>query len=374
MTHSGNWRRWTFVVPVFLGVLGLMAAGCEDPGPYGQVESISFGRVVVHASATEPSMDNTLDPIWNDAKTTAIFASDSAFANGDTLIDSLPIYIKAIKTSEYLYLRVKWGEDVYVSNRSYSVWPNAMVYHITVVSETDTSRYWTRQGKQIIYTDTLHVDSVIYWHDQDRFAVMWNMGDNGSQAADCRSMCHAPADTTPSGDRMYTTGGGHADVWQWEAGTTDPVLLAQDEFWSADGRGVDAFAQPIYDVNFDTLLSLPLSMNAEESQRFKPFLHLDDAVPFDSAYSWKNLDSIPGYVVNDNASGSIADVKALSSYSLMNASWMVLMRRQLTTGNLDDLDLGAVDPGDSVMVTMAFMNNSNSVEHGTRPFYIILPK
>ncbi len=367
------------LVPVLAGLLGLLVLGCEDPGSYGQVEMLTYGRVVVHPSAVEPPMDNPRDAIWNDATTTAIFANDSAFADSIPVIDSLPIYIKAIKTSEYLYLRVRWGENAVINKRSYSVWPNPMVYHYsrvidTITGDTTTTEYWTRQVKQVFYNDTLHFDSSIYWHDQDRFAVIWNTGDNGSEGADCRTMCHMPADTTLTGDRMYTTGGGHADVWQWQAATTDPAYLAEDEYWGPEGRTVDAFAQPIFDVNYDSVLFLPLSMNEDPAQRLKPFLHLDNAIPFDSTYSWNNLDSIPGYIVNDNAAGSIADVKVYSSFSRTDGSWMVLMRRMLNTGNPDDFNLASVQPGDSVMVTMAFMNNSPAVHHGSRPFYIVFPQ
>jgi len=354
--------------------MAFMFFGCEDPGSYGQVEPLIYDRVLVHSSATAPAMDNTRDPLWNDAKTTAIFASDSAFADSIPVIDSLPIYIKAIKTSDYLYLRVRWGENAVINYRSYSVWPNPMIFNISVNNSGDTSRYWTRRPTQTIYTDTLLTDTQIVWHDQDRFAVIWNTGDNGSEGADCRTMCHAVADTTLTGDRMYTSGGGHADVWHWQAATTDPVFLAEDEYWSPEGRNPDAYAQPIFDVNYDTVNFLPISMNEDSTQRKKPFLHLDDAIPFDSNYSWTNLDSIPGYVVNDNATGSIADVNAYSSYSRTDGSWMVVMRRRLNTGNPDDLNLSSIQPGDSVMVTMAFMNNATSVHHGSRPFYIVFPQ
>jgi hypothetical protein len=376
MAHTGNFGRWMIILPLAAGLLGLIFLGCEDPGSYGQVELLTFGHVVVHQSAVEPPMDNPRDAIWNDAPTSAIFASDSAFAEDSSAVDSLPIYIKVIKTSEYLYLRVRWAENAVISStyRTYSVWPNAMVYNVSVSNDTDTTLYWTREGKKVIYTDTAHVDSVIYWHDQDRFAVIWNTGDNGGEGADCRTMCHAVADTSLTGDRMYTTGGGHADVWHWQAGTTDPVYLAEDEYWGPEGRTVDAFAQPIFDANYDSVLFVPLSMNQDSTQRLKPFLHLDDAIPFDSTYSWKNLDSIPGYIVNDNASGSIADVSAYSSFSRSDGSWMVVMRRLLNTGNPDDFNFASIQPGDSVMVTMAFMDNSPAVHHGSRPFYIIFPQ
>ncbi len=365
------------MVSLLAGLLGLAFWGCEDPGSYGQVEPLTFGRVVVRPSAVEPSMDNPRDTIWNDATTTAIFASDSAFVGDTSAVDSLPIYIKAIKTSEYLYLRVRWGENAVINFRNYSVWPNPMLYHYKLVVDSETgdssiTEYWTRESKNIVY-DSSHTDSTIYWHDQDRFAVIWNTGDNGSEGADCRTMCHAVADPV-TGDRMYTSGGGHADVWHWQAATTDPAYLAQDEYWGPEGRTVDAFAQPIFDANYDSVLFVPLSMNEDPAQRLTPFLHLADAIPFDSAYSWVNADSIPGYVVNDNASGSIADVQAYSSYNRMDGSWMVVMRRLLDTGNTDDFDLSSVQPGDSVMVTMAFMNNSPAVHHGSRPFYIVFPQ
>jgi hypothetical protein len=57
----------------------------------------------------------------------------------------------------------------------------------------------------------------------------------------------------------------------------------------------------------------------------------------------------------------------------MNGRWMVLMRRALTTGHADDIDIASIASGDSIMVTVAFMDHSDSTHNGSRPFYIVFP-
>jgi hypothetical protein len=214
---------------------------------------------------------------------------------------------------------------------------------------------------------------------QDRFAIIWDGGANGDEGADCRTMCHAVGDTTPNGDRMYLDGAGWVDVWHWQAGTTDPVLLAEDEYWTAQGRNPDLFTQEIYTKNYDNQLLQPIYMrnNAAVNDtvfNYEPILHADEAVPFDSTLVWFNRARVPGYVVHDNAAGSIADVKCFSGFNRMNGRWMVLMRRALNTGNImDDFDFSSIAPGDSVMATIAFMDHDDDMHYGSRPFYIVFP-
>lgn len=362
------WRRSTAVATAMIGAVSLLVfSRCEDPGSYGEVEPVIYDRVLVHESTTSPPMDDPRNDIWRDAVSTVVFASDSAFADSIPVIDSLPVYIKAIKTAEYLYLRVRWGENPLVGRRTYSVWPNPIVHRFTVDTVAhDTTDFWFRRNS--------YDDADTIRNDQDRFVIVWDVGDNGGEGADCRSMCHAVGDTSILGHRMYTTGGGHVDVWHWQVATSDPVLLARDEYWGTDGRAVDLFTQRVADTNFNALGARPVSMHTDSTRWFRPFLHSDDAVAFDTLRIWKDLDSLPGYVVHDNASGSIADVDCFSSFSRTDGTWTILMRRQLTTGNADDIDLAVIAPGDSVMVSVAFMDNARDVHHGSRPFYMIFPQ
>ena len=356
--------------------LGLLT-GCEDPGSYGDVEPIIYGRVPVQSSPTAPPMDDPSNDFWNEVVTGGIIVSDSAFVADTAVVDSQTILLQAVKSGNNLYLRARWADNRITSKRSYSQWNNPAVHLFTTTTTIDTNAVphdtivdtlvdaWYRRPYTVSATDTT-------WLMQDRFAIMWNAGDNGDEKADCRSMCHIPAEAAANGNRMYTTGGGHADVWHWQLATTDPALLAQDEWWSAEGRIPDAAIQKIYSNNYDTLLSRPVYMHQDIKNVFKPFLHASDTVAFDTTLVWLNNNILPAHIVHDDASGSIADVKAYSSFNRMTGWWTVLLKRSLTGGGPDDVNLEPyVANSDSIQVTAAFMNHNDAYHHGSRPFYIV---
>ena len=62
---------------------------------------------------------------------------------------------------------------------------------------------------------------------------------------DCATMCHIP--------EMYTTGGGHVDVWHWKAVRSAPLGCADDKWWSGEGRGSDSKTVSAYSDNKQTL-------------------------------------------------------------------------------------------------------------------------
>jgi len=352
----------------------MIAAGCEDPGSYGEGEAIVYGHVSVYSSNQAPPMDDPLNDIWNDPVTSGIIVSDSAFTD-DTLpdgspnIDSLTVLMEAIRSGDYLYIRARWADTRTESRRSYSVWQRPAVHQLTLTQNIDTTVVppdttldtlvdaWYRRSFTVILEDTT-------WLEQDRFAFMWDAGVNPGQQADCRSMCH--------GDSMYTDGG-FVDVWHWQAATTDPALLAQDEYWGPDGPAPDAFTREIFSSNYDTLTLRPIFMHQNTDSLLKPFLHADQTVPFDSTRTWANGDKIPAHFVNNDAAGSVADVDAFSSFNRMNGWWTLLMRRSLTTstGITDDIDFSAIAPGDSVMVTVAQMDHTKTRHYASRPIYFI---
>jgi len=105
----------------------------------------------------------------------------------------------------------------------------------------------------------------------------------------------------------------------------------------------------------------------------QPFLHAYDTVTYDTTRKWGSGVKIPAHIVHDDASGSIADVDCFSSFNRMDGTWLVLMRRALTTNDLDDINFNNLAPGDSVLVTIATMDHSNSRHFCSRPFYIVFP-
>jgi hypothetical protein len=356
--------------------------GCEDPGSYADIEPVVFNRLLVHGSSTAPPMDNPRDQIWGNALTCLVYASDSAFVDPAFVtdsVDSSPVLIKSISSGGYLYLRIEWLETGQ-GKPTYSVWEKP-AFHFLNVNITDDTIFdttldlWSRRSLKV---DTGYISDVPSYYDttfwrQDRFAVIWDSEENGDEGADCRSMCHDPGNESMNGHRMYTTGGGYADVWQWQAGTADPVHLAQDEYWDVNGRNLDAFTQGITSDNFDTTAQLPINMHQYARNYRSPFLHARDTLPFDETLEWKHGDLISSYVLNDNADGSLADVDCFSSFNVTWGRWMILMRRQLNTGYPDDVDLSTKGAGDSLMISVAYMDRSDSTHHGSRPFYIFFP-
>jgi hypothetical protein len=362
-------------------------SGCEDPGSYGDVDPVVFGRLQVHQSSSAPPMNDVSNDIWFDALTGGIYVSDSAFVADSA--DSVPVSLKAIKTASHFYLRASWGETPSVLNRTYSVWQQPVVHLFktdttwqddTILVSVDTVfDTWNRRSLKVDTIPDLINGGFIYdttQLEQDRFAVIWDVGNNGAEQADCRSMCHIPGDVSINGHRMFTTGGGNVDVWHWQAGTTDPVRLAQDEYWSADGRIEDAATQEIFSSNYDTINLMPIYVHQDSNQVSREFLYADETIPFDPARTWADGVRIPGYILHEIANvstGSNADIDCFSTFNRTSGRWTVLMRRALDTTNDDDIDFSSIASGDSVMASIAFMDHSDTTHYGSRPFYIIFP-
>ena len=361
---------------------GLLAAaiiwhGCDNPGGFDISTTTIPNRVVAYYSPQEPPMNDPRNKIWDKALTGAITVGDSADSALPNYFGKSVVYLKAIKTPSRLYLRAEWGDA------TRNIDPNGIVSIVTITYDTittnpldiDTIREttWERRLSYVVIVGPDGNTEIRY--DQDRLAVLWDMGDNDPEKADCRSMCHDATHLSTLGHRMYTTGGGHVDLWHWQAATSDPVQLAVDEYWDASGRVPDEQISPIATGNYDAVKQQPLYSHRDTTAFADTILHFEDAVAFRDSILWPNRYEIPGFVVYDNASGSIANVSAFSGYSKSSLGnrWTVIMSRALTTGNVDDRDFSAIDAGDSVMVTIAVMNNADRFHSGSAPFYIKFP-
>jgi hypothetical protein len=145
-----------------------------------------------------------------------------------------------------------------------------------------------------------------------------------------------------------------------------------DEFWNDEGRLPDETIQLLISSNFDDLISQPIYMHPDTTQYRAPYLHSDVAIAYDDSVPWPDGAFISGYLLHDNASGSVVDVASFSGYSLPRNRWTILLSRALTAGS-DDIDFSTISPGDSVMVTIAIMDNADRLHMGSEPFYIIFP-
>ena len=223
---------------------------------------------------------------------------------------------------------------------------------------------------------TVIIDSMYYEYfnsgmDQDRVAIMWDMGDNGTEGANCMTMCHDVANPA-TGDFMYTSDGGHVDVWHWQAALTNPVYYAADEYWTDSGRAGDNLTTPIYETNWNG--TRPIYMHQTDSlYKGKSYLLKTEAIAFDTAQGfWPNGYIMPAFVLNSMPSGSGADIDSYSWYNRNTGAWSVLMSRKLNTGYADDVDLSQIAAGDSVMTSIAVMDNATAIHYiNEEPVYFI---
>ena len=370
MMNSVIGRLWAFVL-----VAAVLAAvsfwGCSDPNAPEVSGVVTYDRVLVMQSTEAPPMDNPRSAVWDKAPSASITVGDSTTGYPRDF-GKKTISLKAIKTADRLYVRAEWIDGVY------DVRPN-FIYHNrdTILGPplyVDSS--WVREPSFIITSSGTPPVYDTLWNEQDRFAIFWDFGDNGSEKADCLSMCHISPNA--QGHQMYTTGGGRIDVWQWEAAITDPLYLASDEFWDITGQQFDQ-GDTLAIINYDTLLSQPIYSNIDTSAFLKPFLFSDMTVAYRTNILWPKGYKMPGYILNKSHSvnASNADIQVFSSYVVggtnWSGRWLVAMSRRLSTGHADDCDFSGITPGDSIMTTIAVMDNSNRLHSGSKPIYFIFP-
>jgi hypothetical protein len=389
MTREQRWNycRWTV-----LALAAILITGCEDPGSYGEVKPVIPDRVVVFNTTAEPPSDNPRDPIWDEVPRYGITVGDpdSAFTHD---FGKFRVILQAIKSPSRLYLRVEWldpdmdtiPEYLFRSRQIGRI--NTIDIGPPLVTDTVYDYFWLKRTAFSADSTGIDVDNdtiIDYYlvdntgYDQDRFAIMWDVGDNGTEAANCALMCHAPGDTSILGHRMYTNGGGHVDVWHWQVATSDPLQKARDEYWSGLGREFDQYVSPLAFKNVDTVATKPLFVHRDTTAFNGAYLHSTDAREYTAAedsIDWPIGFEVPGFILNDQAAGSIADVSSFSMYfKNIGIRYVVLLSRDMQSNIIDDIDFTGVMPGDSVMATIAVMNNASQLHSGSAPFYIVFPE
>ncbi len=201
--------------------------------------------------------------------------------------------------------------------------------------------------------------------DEDRVGIIWDMGQNGADAANCLTMCH--------GTEMKTNVG-KVDVWHWKAARTNPLGFTDDKWWDTAGRHGDA-GSGIDSRNADNGFGLPSFMAATDANAsvdillgdlaalngFDPFGvtpgAADTAVAFDSTVTFNTGAAIPGRILS-LPTGNRASVRSAGKYD--NGTWNVEFSRPLTS---DDDDFVVV-PGSSVQFTTEVFDNEGSGHPG----------
>ncbi|MCF6238365.1 MAG: ethylbenzene dehydrogenase-related protein [Candidatus Marinimicrobia bacterium] len=312
-------------VTVLMLILSLIFVGCEsnDDGE----TPVDF---MVTSVTTPPTLDGVGgDAAWAEATTYLVKVGESEdYANAFGVVD---VSLTAVKTATDLYLKAVWDDP----SATESVAKNQWGY---------TGGAWEKTG------------------NEDRLFFFFDMGENGSEGANCATMCH----TGGVQEGMWTANG-IVDQWHWKAARTAPINHADDkhinnvyEGLGDGGQHGDAKTIGLYNDNklddmpkytgplTDGFLILPADSNAA-----------DYFTPFNSSTT---TGSYKGYWLNENADGSRADVTAYSNFS--SGRWTVEFKRALDTGNADDVVFGS----GNIEMTMAITDDSGGHHSGSAPF------
>ena len=304
-----------------------MIEGCSDDKK--SVTPVPVTSLVSAAVTTSPTVDGVgNDAAWNNAAAFVITVGSSAtYANA---FGSVDVTTKSVHTSTDAYILVSWTDPSNTESLDKEQW-------------TYGTGGWEQNG------------------DEDRFFLMFDGGDNGTEGANCATMCHIPL--------MYTTGGGHVDVWHWKAARTAPVNCADDNWWDSTGRTSDSKTISSYSDNLQTLgdgSDVPLY-----SGPITPDGHFiivpigETAASYCTPFDTTAVTGIfPGMILNQNRDGSrFADVEAVSSYS--NGVWTIEFKRALDTGNADDIAFVA---GNTYEFSCAITDNDGGSHSGAGLF------
>jgi hypothetical protein len=195
--------------------------------------------------------------------------------------------------------------------------------------------------------------------NEDRIGFIWDMGLNGSDGANCTTMCHAP---------LMHTNVGFVDVWHWKAARTNAMGFADDKYWDTVDRQSDPGTKAYIDNNdvggLPEFMALNdpganvdfLAVDANALAGFDPFGTVfpshtaEEGVPFDANATFTTGDVIPGYLLQVPA-GDRASVQSAGKYA--NGTWTVEFKKPYGGSDYDF----SVVPGSTVDFTHEIFDN-----------------
>jgi len=305
--------------------VALFMGACADED---EDNGVDFDGLVVASVATGPTIDGSVDAVWSNATEHVVTVGESAdYSNEFGAID---VSMKALQDGEYVYILATWADAT--ENVDKKLW-------------TYSAGAWSQSG------------------NEDRMFLMWDTGTNGTEGADCSSMCHV-------GDgQMYTTGGGWVDVWHWKGHRTNPLGHADDKYFNDvigddGGRHGDSKTIGFYSNNKEN--DLPKYSGPITDGHYIIIPEGGDETSLTAFTDADTTIDIPGYILNENADGSRADVQAKGVWN--NGKWTLELKRLLSTGHSDD-DASFVE-GETIQVTIAITDDSGGSHSGASPFNV----
>ena len=196
--------------------------------------------------------------------------------------------------------------------------------------------------------------------NEDRISLLFEINRiNNYATKGCAIVCHVPQGAPNAKDGKFgtTSAAEKGDLWHWKAARSDPAGFADDTWLTMisdkkGGRKSDA-GKGGDTKNMTADKSKPKYMLAP-GKKFakKDILLASHAVEINDYSAFKAGDTIT-YRMPKMPEGSRADIKAVSRHA--DGGWMVMLYRQLDTGNDDDV---AFNPRKKYNFAMALFDDS----------------
>lgn len=349
-----------FIIGLFLGMVGCGGDSGTGNGGGGGTEEFEQANLLAYVTNTAPSMENVNDAIWDSAAVCSVRVGFDTLYGKNTSLNDDTLAMKVIVTSTDIYVKATWRDYTDDFLGSY-------------IRKTSGAGAW----------ELVNIADV--GAGDDAFFIIFDVA-NGTEKADCATMCHAVA------NEMATTGGGNVDSWAWLSGTTNGAKLAEDQWIeSSGGPDMDVLISGnklAYIDNWDDGLSRPRFMHENDTSFHGDYLYTVDTTAFDGnpSFGWDSVSGyrMPAHIVDSTVyktagAGGAWDVKAISSYS--GNHWTIVLKRALSTdkssgAEQDDVELTGID---SIQVSIAVANHHTDInedpgwwEHsGSYPFYLV---
>ena len=318
-------------VTSLLLVLSMVFVGCDSTEDTPATAEFNVATV-----STAPTLDGVGgDAAWAEATEYMVTVGESEeHANDFGVVE---VGLTAVKTSTDLYIKAVWDDPSGTENVSKNEWAYA-------------DGAWGKSG------------------NEDRLFFLFDMGTNGTQGADCATMCHEGG----AQEGMWTETG-KVDQWHWKAARTAPIHHADDKYMDNNytdndgnvledgGHHGDSKTRGLYNDNKSNNMpkySGPLT----DGFLILPAGNTDADAYFTAFDTTATSGTFRGYWLDENADGSRADVTAYSNYS--NGTWTVEFKRALNTGNADDAVFGS----GNVEMVVAITDNAGGDHSGSAPF------
>lgn len=406
---SAQCRRRSLLIRAWsLGVLGgsVLVAGCGldselPPNPVAIVAITVSSRVEFPGGETEERRrlvdGEASDPEWNQIPYFHIAMGPENGNQGGSFVAS----VKAARDSTRLYLLVQWPDDA--PNR---LGPRLRWDPATSLAPTGCDSLLVRCSWTLIEDD------------EDRLAIMWDMGSAGDASGTfrdngCQVACH--------GNMHPLTG--KVDIWQWRAARTNPIQFpffgggrrvgfADDGYADGGGRvddpGSSFFRSNIQMVNCGSgrqgprPLEIPDVLDVdgrptnEDNDNMLPCDYINDATAFsfnfcerinpcrqfeqEEVVDWVEGDDVSATLLsrpaNEAARRSRHDVEARGRWTDVTEGgtpkgvWTLELSRALRVAHSEDIDFD-VNRIEPYTMAIAIMNNNGRIHAGSPPIQVL---